>query len=98
VGNTDLKHFVDIVNQLEQSLDNVVNVGSDDDLFIASYLQGHVSVVAKPMEIQANANVSLLDEKVKENLSEAFENKELEPEDQAKVIQMWNELVGSYLP
>ncbi len=98
MGNTDLKHFVDIVNQLEQSLDNVVNVGSDDDLFIASYLQGHVSVVAKPMEIQANANVSLLDEKVKENLSEAFENKELEPEDQAKVIQMWNELVGSYLP
>lgn len=93
-----MKHFVDIVNQLEQTLDNAVNVGSDDDLFIASYLQGHLSVVAKPMEIQANASVSLLNKKLKENLSEAFENKELEPEDQAKVIQMWSDLVSPFLP
>lgn len=92
-----MKSFIEMINQLEHQLDNVVNVGSDDELFIASYLQGHVSVVAKPMEIHEHASAFLLDQAIKANLAVAFANNELELEDQTKVNDMWHELISPYL-
>ena len=79
---------------IEADLDSVVDTGSDDDLFIASYLQGHVAVVAKPMEVNPDATLTKLDDAVKASLASAFANKELESDDQEKVYALWQSLLN----
>ena len=85
--------FIDAVMHIENQLDNVVDHGSDDELFIASYLQGHFAVISRPLEMEQNATIDLLDATVKESLQQAFENNELEADDQKKVTALWQQLV-----
>lgn len=87
--------FINAVMHIENQLDNVVDHGSDDELFIASYLQGHFAVISRPLEMEQNATVALLDETVKESLQQAFNNNELEPDDQKKVTALWQKLITS---
>ncbi|WP_018982108.1 YfcL family protein [Salinimonas chungwhensis] len=87
------KTFIASIEQIEGQLDNVVNHGSDDELFIASYLQGHFAVIARPLEMNEEASLSLLDKTVTESLEQAFVNKELTPDDQAKVTALWRRLI-----
>ncbi len=84
--------FVSKVNNIEQSLDDVVNHGSDDELFVASYLQGHFAVVSKQLEMQADATLEKLDSAMQESLDAAFANQELEPDDQQAVAALWARL------
>ena len=88
----------DVVNaiaKIEASLDDVVNHGSDDELFIASYLQGHFAVEARQLEMHADASLALLDEKMMISLNNAFNNKELEGDDAAQVKQLWSRLFNA---
>ena len=88
----------DVVNaiaKIEASLDDVVNHGSDDELFIASYLQGHFAVEARQLEMHADASLALLDEKMMDSLNSAFNNKELEGDDAAQVKQLWSRLFNA---
>ena len=88
----------DVVNaiaKIEASLDDVVNHGSDDELFIASYLQGHFAVEARQLEMHADASLTLLDEKMMDSLNSAFNNKELEGDDAAQVKQLWSRLFNA---
>lgn len=43
--------FIDYIGQIESALDSVVDHGSDEELFIASYLQGHFAVIARQQEM-----------------------------------------------
>ncbi len=88
----------DVVNaiaKIEAALDDVVNHGSDDELFIASYLQGHFAVEARQLEMHADASLALLDEKMINSLNNAFNNKELEGDDAAQVKQLWSRLFNA---
>ena len=88
----------DVVNaiaKIEAALDDVVNHGSDDELFIASYLQGHFAVEARQLEMHADASLALLDEKMMDSLNSAFNNKELEGDDAAQVKQLWSRLFNA---
>ena len=87
-----LPDFMQLVENLEAELDNVVNIGTDDELFIASYLQGHLAVIAKPMEVQIDATLEKLDSAMQTSLHAAFSNNELEVADQEKVLQLWAKL------
>lgn len=78
-----------LINSIEQSLDDVVNHGDDDELFIASYLQGHFAVIARQVEMEAAATIAMLDREIKASLALAFENNELETDDQQKVYALW---------
>lgn len=71
-----------------------MNHGSDDELFIASYLQGHFAVEARQLEMQENATITLLDEKMQESLQQAFANNELEGDDAARVSALWAKLMS----
>ncbi len=86
--------FLNQVMALESALDSVVDTGTDDELFIASYLQGHVAVIAKPMEVEPDASLPLLNEKVLSSLHSAFDNKELESGDQQRVLALWQSLIN----
>lgn len=79
--------------RIEAALDDVVNYGSDEELFIASYLQGHFAVEAKQLEMDASASLSLLDSNMNASLGKAFANNELEPDDAALVRALWQRLL-----
>jgi len=55
---------VNAIADIEASLDDVVNHGSDDELFIASYLQGHFAVEARQLEMQEDATIAMLDDNI----------------------------------
>jgi hypothetical protein len=89
------QEVVNAIAKIEASLDDVVNHGSDDELFIASYLQGHFAVEARQLEMHADASLTLLDEKMMDSLNSAFNNKELEGDDAAQVKQLWSRLFNA---
>ena len=89
------QEVVNAIAKIEASLDDVVNHGSDDELFIASYLQGHFAVEARQLEMHADASLTLLDEKMMNSLNNAFNNKELEGDDAAQVKQLWSRLFNA---
>lgn len=86
---------VDEIARIEAALDDVVNHGSDDELFIASYLQGHFAVEARQVEMQHDATLTTLNEKMNDSLCRAFENNELDNDDAARVTQLWDRLLAS---
>ena len=85
---------VKAIAEIEASLDDVVNHGSDDELFIASYLQGHFAVEARQLEMREDASLELLNEKMLSSLDSAFKNNELESEDAKQVKALWAQLVA----
>jgi|TARA_A200000159_G_scaffold43863_2_gene40252 DNA polymerase II large subunit len=85
---------VKAIAEIEASLDDVVNHGSDDELFIASYLQGHFAVEARQLEMREDASLELLNEKMLSSLDSAFKNNELESEDAKQVKALWARLVA----
>ncbi|BFT29855.1 YfcL family protein [Alteromonas sp. D210916BOD_24] len=86
------QHVVNAITTIENALDDVVNHGSDDELFIASYLQGHFAVEARQLEMEEEASLAMLDEKIKDSLHRAFTNKELESDDAEQVKALWDRL------
>ena len=88
------RSVVNAIADIEASLDDVVNHGSDDELFIASYLQGHFAVEARQLEMQEDATVAMLNDKMLESLNSAFANNELESEDAKQVKALWARLVA----
>lgn len=86
--------FLNTINQIEDALDNVVVHGSDDELFTASYLQGHFAVIARRLEMEPDATVERLDNDMRASLNQAFANKELEGDDQGAVADLWARLLN----
>ncbi|MDC8830631.1 YfcL family protein [Alteromonas gilva] len=87
--------FVTLVEKIDQSLDAVVDHGSDDELFIASYLQGHFAVEARKLELDSTANLTQLASNMQHSLDQAFSNNELEKADQQAVFTLWQKLLAS---
>ncbi|MDO6695332.1 YfcL family protein [Aliiglaciecola sp. 3_MG-2023] len=85
----------EFIQQAESQLDAVVETGTDDELFIAGYLHGHFSLVVSQALISEQANIKTLNKLLTENLDSAFAQKELEPEDQQKVILLWQSLINN---
>lgn len=85
---------VKAIADIEASLDDVVNHGSDDELFIASYLQGHFAVESRQLEMREDATISMLNENMLQSLNNAFANNELESDDAEQVKALWARLVA----
>ncbi|QJR82222.1 YfcL family protein [Alteromonas pelagimontana] len=85
--------FIDAVTHIESRLDGVVDHGNDDELFLASYLQGHFAVIARKQEMDAQATVATLHTEMQQSLDAAFARGELEIVDQQRVVALWQKLV-----
>ncbi|MCC2616754.1 YfcL family protein [Aestuariibacter halophilus] len=85
------------IDAIEQALDDVVEHGSDDELFIASYLQGHFALVVSRVLIHQQHCFDVLNATLCASLDEAFANQELEDADQQAVRQRWAALIEPYL-
>jgi hypothetical protein len=88
--STDLNLFI---QQIENYLDNVVQHGNDQALFISSYLQGHFAVVAGQSQVQQMVRVVQLVQLMEQSLEKAFANNELETTDQKQVLALWQSFI-----
>lgn len=84
--------FHSFLDQAEAQLDKVVDNGSDQELFIASYLHGHFSLAVSQALQSEVPNVDGLNTVLLKNLQDAFDNHELEPVDQQQVLKLWSQL------
>lgn len=85
---------VEKIAKIEAALDDVVNHG-DDELFIASYLQGHFAVESRQLEMKESATIKQLDENMTTSLERAFANNELEKDDAKLVNALWSRLFNA---
>ena len=84
--------LISFIQKTERYLDQVVEHGNDQQLFIASYLQGHFAVVAGQSQVQQMTLIEQLAKLMNTSLTAAFENKELALDDQDQVLYLWKTL------
>jgi hypothetical protein len=82
------------IQQTERYLDKVVEHGDDQELFIASYLQGHFAVAAGQSQVQHMTQVEQLSNLMDTSLSSAFSNNELAADDQKQMLSLWQSLLA----
>ena len=82
------------LQKTEDYLDSVVEHGNDQELFIASYLQGHFAVAAGQSQVQEMTQVEQLSELMFTSLSTAFSHNELVADDQQQVLSLWQTLLA----
>jgi hypothetical protein len=80
------------IQSIETYLDQVVESGDDQALFIASYLQGHFAVAAGQSDVRQMTQIAELLELMNNSLTNAFVNNELEASDQQQVELLWQQL------
>jgi|TARA_R110002111_G_scaffold20353_2_gene48701 hypothetical protein len=83
------------IQKTEDYLDQVVENGNDQELFIASYLQGHFAVAAGQSQVRHMTQVRQLDELMNTSLDAAFDNNELAVDDQQQVLSLWQILLAN---
>ena len=87
--------FYTKVDSMVAVLDSFIADGSDQELFIASYLHGHFDlaiVKAEKADVaitpDESARISFLEQTLIEQLQLAFDNNELESNDQIEVLNL----------
>ena len=92
-SNSQPNQLSSFIQRTETYLDEVVEHGDDQQLFIASYLQGHFAVEAGQSQVQGMTQVTQLNELMHVSLARAFANSELVADDQQQVLSLWNSLL-----
>jgi len=72
-------------------IDDMVEHGSDDELFASGYLRGHLTLAVAEVEQSDEHTPEMLQEYVQQSLQETIQS-ELSPRDQALVLEMWEKL------
>lgn len=72
--------------------DQVVEDGTDQELFVASYLNGHFSLAVSQAIKMAAPDLVVLDQIMQESLKNAFDNQELSEQDQLQTLALWRQL------
>jgi hypothetical protein len=83
------------IQKTEHYLDQVVEHGNDQELFIASYLQGHFAVAAGQSQVRHMTQITQLTELMDTSLDAAFDNNELAADDQQQVLSLWQILLAN---
>lgn len=82
-------NFETLVDNIQLKFDQVVEQGSDQDLFVAGYLSGHFSLVVSQCQLQGQETVEALNLGMLASLDKAFADGELEETDQQDVKTFW---------
>ena len=81
--------FTQLIDQIQAHFDSIVETGDDQELFISGYLNGHFSLVANQCLNEQQFTIEALQARMQESLKYAFENGELEQDDQQAVYAFW---------
>lgn len=76
--------------------DQLVPVATDDELFAAGYLRGHVDLIVGTLQLTEEPfTVQTLVEQVEASLAKAIANGELSAQDEQQVRAVWQQLVAN---
>lgn len=89
----NLKHFIE---QMEVQFFDVIEKGSDEELALSSYLQGHFDLMLTKTDAE-KTHVYAFIEHFESSLLTAFEQGELASQDQREAKKLWNNLKSQCL-
>lgn len=85
-----------MMTQFEQRvlalIDEMVEQGTDDELFAGGYLRGHLTLAVADAEADGVSSLSELAQRVNASLDAAIAKGELSPPDQVLVRNLWQQL------
>ncbi len=82
--------FNEYIERLELVFDQVVETGTDDELFASGYLRGHFDLVVAQLELQEQAEIAAVLPAVYASLEQA--KNELAPADQQLIAALMTQL------
>jgi hypothetical protein len=81
------------INAMADYFDQSVATASDDQLFAAGYLRGHIDLAVGTLQLQEQPfSVDTLQQQVMQSLQQAIQAGELNEHDQTLVIDIWQQL------
>jgi hypothetical protein len=90
-----LEGFEKAVEQCQERFDSVVEYGTDEDLFISSYLAGHFDLIVGQAFIHQDYVFDNLNHQLINSLNTAFISDNLTADEQEKTMQLW-QILSSY--
>ncbi len=81
------------IEKAQVFFDNLVERASDDELFAGGYLRGHFDLAVGYAQVAGdNPDAEALNEKVEASLVNAYHNGELNEDDKAHVVRVWEQV------
>lgn len=81
------------INAMADYFDQSVATASDDQLFAAGYLRGHIDLAVGTLQLDEQPfSVDCLQQQVERSLQQAISVGELNAVDQALVVDIWQQL------
>ncbi|WP_339144940.1 YfcL family protein [Pseudoalteromonas galatheae] len=85
--------LVEYVEKAQQFFDELVDRASDDELFAGGYLRGHFDLAVGYAQVEeADLSIDELNAKVENSLVKAYRNGELNDDDKAHVVSIWEQV------
>ena len=84
--------IADFESSILALIDDMVEHGSDDELFAGGYLRGHLTISVARLEEGDDHSAGAVYQQVNHSLEKAIAAGELNPRDQALVLEMWDNL------
>ncbi|ATD10016.1 MULTISPECIES: YfcL family protein [Pseudoalteromonas] len=85
--------LVEYVEKAQQFFDELVDRASDDELFAGGYLRGHFDLAVGYAQVEeADLSIDELNAKVESSLVKAYRNGELNDDDKAHVVSIWEQV------
>ncbi|WP_423185997.1 YfcL family protein [Alishewanella sp. d11] len=93
---TDFSVTAQFIQQAADFFDELVPVATDDQLFAAGYLRGHLDLVVGTLQLTEQPfSVATVVEQVEQSLLAAIEKGELNTLDEQHVRTVWQQLLQS---
>ncbi|MDP4943977.1 MAG: YfcL family protein [Alishewanella sp.] len=90
------EHTEQFIEQAAAYFDQLVPIATDDELFAAGYLRGHVDLVVGTLQVTEQPfHVSDIVAQVEQSLAQAISGGELTEQDQQQVRAVWQQLQSS---
>lgn len=85
--------LVNYIDAAQQYFDDLVIKATDDELFAGGYLRGHFDLAVGYAQVEElNLEISELNDTVEKSLVKAYHNGELNEDDKALVVRIWDEV------
>jgi hypothetical protein len=91
-----LDKFEKAVDRCQELFDTFVDQGTDEELFISSYLSGHFDLIVGQAFIKKNYAFFDLDRSIINSLEAGFETDNLTADEQEKALQLWHRLSSNF--
>lgn len=81
------------INAMADYFDQSVATASDDQLFAAGYLRGHIDLAVGTLQLQELPfSIQMLQQQIEQSLQQAISAGELNDTDQKLVVDIWQQL------